>query len=1142
MNRLIQAVWRKLCALGLLLSWPCWPGFSPAKAGPFEPGLPLATNIFALRIMNTADSGRVCAYDLEGTILAANCNSGTLFFQDNSGTAVLEMNLQGREIRAGQKIRLRGTNYVAYAGFDLTLGIRPVVDVDGAHSAIERTGAVFLMAGRHPIQVNWFNWYATAYLKAAYSGPHLVKQTIPDQVLWQTPTASDNATGRGSQGLRYRCFEGDWTSLPDFDRLTPVKMGVVSNFDVDVRTRPEFVGLEFKGFLDVPESGDYKFYLGSDDGGQLFLDSQPPSLSIEGTASVPPPQPITLGQPLPSNPESLWAETEGTVIFLSKNRNGAVLELASGENRMRVELPGTSPELPWHLLHSRVRVRGIYSDIRGLDGQTHPGYITAADWRNIRVLEVAPEYWSAFKAGTVAGLSPAAPASSGEIIHLLGHLISDATSHATRFDDGTGSAPMELLTQSPPEPGSAIECLCRWSRDGTNILLHEAVVRELPGGVEGKPRPLPVLTTAIQVQQLKREEAQWAYPVEIQGVVINVSHDFTSLVIQDSTRAVYVGQCDQSEKTLPHVGDYCKIKGVTDPGDFSPVVQFRDVTVLGKGQMPQPLSPTRDQLLSGSLDAQYVELRGMVTATNDDSVTLLTPEGTLDLIIDPAPGESWGRFLNAIIRVRGCFFPRWDKETHRVILNGPIAGIRDATVSVDVPAPTDLFQADQVPGKELMQFDVRSDTFRRVKISGQIVHCSSDMDYMMDGTTGLRFQLAQPLPLESGDEAEVVGLVELGGASPVLRQAVAQKTGHSPLPEPRQITLDSLSDSDDSTLVGIEGTLVDLQNRDSEQVLEMQVGVKNFVARLASDPGVAASWTIGSRLRLTGVFHALDGNQMAGHNISSFELLLNSPADVQVIARPPWWTLGRLLVVVAALLLGLALAFIWIRSLRQQVERRTRQLEREISERERAEKLRAIEHERSRIARDLHDDLGSTLTEISMMATASPGLKIESEMAVNRLREIAEKSRSMVSALDGVVWVVNSKNDTLSSLIEYLASHAEEFLSKAQVACRIELPKSCSERTIAAEIRHDVMLAVREVLNNAVRHGRPNEVLFRMIIAGDNLEILVQDNGCGFDPVQAKGNGLGNLQQRMAKLNGSCQIQCAPGNGTAVVLKLPLPK
>jgi signal transduction histidine kinase len=127
-------------------------------------------------------------------------------------------------------------------------------------------------------------------------------------------------------------------------------------------------------------------------------------------------------------------------------------------------------------------------------------------------------------------------------------------------------------------------------------------------------------------------------------------------------------------------------------------------------------------------------------------------------------------------------------------------------------------------------------------------------------------------------------------------------------------------------------------------------------------------------------------------------------------------------------------------------------------------------------------------------------------------------------------------------LIEYLASFAEEFLSHAQVIYRVEFPKDYTDRTIAAEIRHDVMLAVKEALNNAVRHGHSDEVLLRFLVLGDSLEILVQDEGCGFDPDQVNGNGLANLEQRMAKLNGSCHIKSARGAGTSVTLKLTLPK
>src|SRR5690606_9013215 len=114
------------------------------------------------------------------------------------------------------------------------------------------------------------------------------------------------------------------------------------------------------------------------------------------------------------------------------------------------------------------------------------------------------------------------------------------------------------------------------------------------------------------------------------------------------------------------------------------------------------------------------------------------------------------------------------------------------------------------------------------------------------------------------------------------------------------------------------------------EILEIQVGVKSFIARVRSRALPNRPWEIGSKLQLTGVFHALDKNPVGEDGVRSFELLLNSPADVRVLARPPWWTLGRLLTMAAILITGLALAGVWIALLRRQVERRTSQLHHEI--------------------------------------------------------------------------------------------------------------------------------------------------------------------------------------------------------------------
>jgi signal transduction histidine kinase len=1114
--------WRILLLLSLLLS-----------GADFAVGQMTVTNIASLREAAGSGPGNICAYTLEGQVLGVDQNSGALFLQDESGAEPLLLDFRGAKPQPGQKVRLCGTNYVARVDACLSLGRDPIVDTDSLHAVLERSATIFLHAGRHPITVNWFNWRGPASLGVGYSGPNLAKQPIPDNALWQSESsAGDTAHGHG---LNYRCFEGDWARLPDFERLTPKKIGVTTNFEVAVRTRAENAGVEFKGLLNVADDGDYTFYLSSDDGGRLFLYSEPPSLSVLGTATIPAPQSLSAGQPLPATRPSVWAETEGTVTFLSRYHDGVELELATGENRMRVQLLNAPAELPWYLLHGRLRVRGICSGIHDANGQKYAGSIIATDWQSIRILEMAPQEWSGFKDATLGELAKAIPAPSGEIVHLSGHVRRVGTTGGLQFEDETGVASLEALTASFAEPGMAVEFLCRCFRDGTNIFLKEAVSRESSNA--GRR----LLTTALQVQQLRPEEAMREYPVEIQGTITSVARSFDSFVIQDFTRAVYVDDPEPSPRTVLRVGDYCKIKGTTRSGEFSPIVSLQEMTVLGQGRVPPPIVPTRDQLLSGSLDAQYVELQGMVTATQESFVTLLTSEGMLYVDIDPAPGEPWEKFLNAVIRVRGCFFANWDRETHRVVLDHPIVRVAAATVSVDVPAPADLFEAESVAARDLMQFDVRSDTFRRVKTSGQIVHCTPYVDYLMDGSTGLRCRLTQPSQLTPGDEVEVVGLVELGGASPLLRQAVVRKTGHSALPQPRQIALDFLSNSYDSTLVRLDGTLVDVKRRGADQVLEMQSGLKSFAARLPSNQPPPDSWTVGSRLRLNGVFHILDGNQTGNRDVNSFELLLNSPADVQLVARPPWWTLGRLLVIVALLLIGLALAFIWINLLRRQVERRTIQLHREISERERTEKSRAIEQERSRIARDLHDDLGSKLTEISMLATTSSGLNIAPEVALDRLGEIAQSSRAMTAALEGVVWVINSRNDTLPCVIEYLASVAEEFLAKAAVSCRVELPTSVPDQMITAEMRHDVLLSVREALNNAVRHGRPTEVLLRVDVSADSFEIRIQDNGCGFESGRAGGHGLENLHQRMSKVKGTCVIQSTPGVGTVVTLKIPFP-
>jgi signal transduction histidine kinase len=232
----------------------------------------------------------------------------------------------------------------------------------------------------------------------------------------------------------------------------------------------------------------------------------------------------------------------------------------------------------------------------------------------------------------------------------------------------------------------------------------------------------------------------------------------------------------------------------------------------------------------------------------------------------------------------------------------------------------------------------------------------------------------------------------------------------------------------------------------------------------------------------------------------------------------------------------------WITQLRRLVEQRTAQLQSEIRERERIERKHALEAERSRIARDLHDDLGSSLTEIGVLASTGQRSQIEESNYLKLFRAIAGKARGLIAALDVIVWAVDPEDNSLQSLADYLSGFAGEYLSHSGVACRFKVPVAFPPVTLDGQVRHELLMAVKETLNNIVRHADAAEVEFRMIMADDALEIVIADDGKGFKNATGRdGHGLKNLSARLKKLGGTCLVESHAGTGTMVSIRLPLP-
>ena len=217
----------------------------------------------------------------------------------------------------------------------------------------------------------------------------------------------------------------------------------------------------------------------------------------------------------------------------------------------------------------------------------------------------------------------------------------------------------------------------------------------------------------------------------------------------------------------------------------------------------------------------------------------------------------------------------------------------------------------------------------------------------------------------------------------------------------------------------------------------------------------------------------------------------------------------------------------------------------------RLEREQAVQHERARIARDIHDDLGASLTEIAILSELAQNTETPAADARADLRKIVTKTKTLTQLLDEIVWAVNPQRDTLDNFVTYTCSYAEDFLRVAKLSCRLQLPPAVPEISLPTDVRHGIFLVVKEALNNAVKHAEASAVEIRMELLPKEFTISITDNGKGFSPPpfvcpdaagagNVPGDGLDNMRQRVENFGGRFGIISRPGQGTRVQINLPV--
>jgi signal transduction histidine kinase len=203
-----------------------------------------------------------------------------------------------------------------------------------------------------------------------------------------------------------------------------------------------------------------------------------------------------------------------------------------------------------------------------------------------------------------------------------------------------------------------------------------------------------------------------------------------------------------------------------------------------------------------------------------------------------------------------------------------------------------------------------------------------------------------------------------------------------------------------------------------------------------------------------------------------------------------------------------------------------------------AEQLVAVERERGRIARDLHDDLGGSLNLAALTLDLTEG-ELEDHGSLNeKIQRCSTLVRQAARSVDEIVWAINPRNDTLRYLVDYISQFAVEFMQAADILCLVELPDNISNQRISPEARHNLWLVSKEAVNNVVRHSQASEVNLRVTISENQLAVSIKDNGRGFEWPQdnAECDGLRNMRQRMEEIGGKFQLHSQPGSGTHIEL------
>jgi signal transduction histidine kinase len=446
-------------------------------------------------------------------------------------------------------------------------------------------------------------------------------------------------------------------------------------------------------------------------------------------------------------------------------------------------------------------------------------------------------------------------------------------------------------------------------------------------------------------------------------------------------------------------------------------------------------------------------------------------------------------------------------------------------------APAPAYRDLIAPGKYQSQI---------VRVHGQVTFLDPgrgfflDMSDPVDWKRALWVDTSETSRLRLGQWVDAVGQVDVFSFELALRDALVRPLESGPAPVPARLQADRLANIDcQGKLVILDAKLIEMQSTVDEDIWVFSAGNGVAYAKLPAAAGRLPHFAKDSRVQICGIAlrHRAPGFD-APPKPFAYQIWMRGPDDGRLLSAPSWWTPRRIQWLIAGLLVLAAAVAIWNSLLHGKVRTQTEIIRRHMA-------TQTIHQERARIARDLHDEIGSNLGSLTLLTQIAQEEFKDDENARREFGEMHRIARKTYDSLRDIVWLTASDSPDPKVLEHRLRETAEMMLSSIQHTVSLNL--AALPRELPLEFARHVLLIFKEALHNAVRHADATLITVTALASPARLSLRISDNGRGFDPAKVtESAGLPSVRERAHLLRAELQIRSAPGAGAEFILNAPL--